>query len=173
MEMMDLLTTPETRKYKCYSLLEELLDKNEEFRNIICEGLIKGKVAGFDDNMWNAIRTQNNRSSVTFEYVFETGYNLGNCTGCSIQYSYSLPFPYICGGELPLLAGTPNSPDGRHTWLEHEGKIIDTTLMLVMEKDIAKKLGYIEENRRDPNLEPRYRATKDFINDKSLRGRSV
>lgn len=171
MEIIDLLTTPDRKEYKCYDVLSSLLDNNEDFRNLIAEGLKNGEVSGFDEDMWKEILLQNIRSSVTFEDVFKSGYNLGNCTGCSIQYSYSLDRPYICGGELPLIKGTANSPDGRHTWIESDGKVIDTTLMLVMNKDFAKKLGYVEENRRDPNLEPRYRAAKEFTNDPTFRRR--
>ena len=174
MDMMDLLATKETKYYKCYFYLKQLIKENEEFRNILSEGLKEGKVSGFDDSMWLEIKLQNPRSSLTFEDAFKLGYNLGNCTGCAIQYSYSLDYPYICGGELPLLKGTQNSPDGRHTWIESNGKIIDTTLMLVMDKDFAMKFGYKEENRRNPNLEPRYIAAKDFITNPSLRsGRNI
>ena len=46
--------------------------------------------------------------------------------------------------------------------------------MLVMDKDFAMKFGYKEENRRNPNLEPRYIAAKDFITNPSLRsGRNI
>jgi hypothetical protein len=174
MDMIDLLATEETKNYKCYFYLKHLIKENEEFRNILSEGLKEGKVSGFDDSMWLKIKLQNPRSNLTFEDAFKLGYNLGNCTGCAIQYSYSLDYPYICGGELPLLKGTQNSPDGRHTWIESNGKIIDTTLMLVMDKDFAMKLGYKEENRRNPNLEPRYIAAKDFITDPSIRaGRKI
>ena len=169
MELIELFSTPDRKDYKCYELLDSLLTNDEFFRNTILEGYKDGKIRGFDESMWENIKSQNIRANGTFEDVFKTGYNLGNCTGCSLQYSYSLDKPYICGGELPILKGTPNSPDGRHTWIECDGKIIDTTLMLVIDKSYVDRIGYYEENKYDPNMNPRYRAAKDFANDPDIR----
>ena len=94
---------------------------------------------------------------------------IGYCTVASKQVSYSFNSCYICGGILPLLIGTRNCTDGSHTWIECDGKVIDTTLMLIMSKRYANMLGYIEENRYDPNLDPIYRATKEFTNDSNLK----
>ena len=68
-----------------------------------------------------------------------------------------------------FLIGTVNSPDGRHTWIENENKIIDTTFMLVISKDYVKYFGYTLENRYNPNIDPIYVNAKEFTNDKSLR----
>ena len=49
--------------------------------------------------------------------------------------------------------------------------IIDTTLMLLIDKEYALKLGYNEENRYNPNEDEVYKSTKEFTNDKSLKKR--
>ena len=169
MELLDFLCIPEKKEYECYSLLSSLLRRNQEFREVIAEGIKQGKIHGFDEDMWKKISDQNTRGISSFDEVFKQGVNIGDCTGCSIQYSYSIDRPIICGGELPLLVGTKNSPDGRHTWISDGGKIIDTSLMLVIDEDFAPRLGYVEQNRHDPNLSPRYRAAKDFTNDPEIR----
>ena len=162
MDMMDLLATKETKYYKCYFYLKQLIKENEEFRNILSEGLKEGKVSGFDDSMWLEIKLQNPRSSLTFEDAFKLGYNLGNCTGCAIQYSYSLDYPYICGGELPLLKGTQNSPDGRHTWISYNNNVIDPSFMIQISENYIKNFGYNEENRYNPNQDMVYCSSKEY-----------
>ena len=157
------------KDYKCYEILKYLLETNDNFKNIIEEGIKEGKITGFTDELWDKINKQNIRGIDNFELVFQNGFNLGNCTGTSIQLSYSLDYPYICGGTLNLLKGTNNSDDGKHTWLIDHNKIIDTSLMLIIDKDYYLKLGYLEENKRNPNIEPRYNAIKDFTLDESLK----
>ena len=46
---------------------------------------------------------------------------------------------------------------------------IDTTLMLIVHINYAKKIGYIEENKYNPNNDPIYLSTKEFTNDESLK----
>ena len=106
-----------------------------------------------------------------FVDVFIDGNNQGYCTVCAKQVSYSLDTCYICGGILPILKGTSNCPDGSHTWIEYQDKIIDTTLMLIIDNSLKNDLGYIEENRYNPNNDPVYSAAKEFTNDASLRKR--
>ncbi len=105
----------------------------------------------------------------SFEDVFIDGANIGYCTVASKQLSYSLDKCYICGGILPILKGTKNSIDGSHTWITHNNEIIDTTLMLIINKEYERKLGYIEQNKYDPNFDPIYLATKEFTNDDNLK----
>ena len=85
--------------------------------------------------------------------------------------SYSLDTCEICGGILPILKGTTNCPEGNHTWIEYQNAIIDTTLMLVIDKEYSKQLGYIEENRYNPNNDRIYSATKEFTNDTTIKRR--
>jgi len=68
-----------------------------------------------------------------------------------------------------VLAGTKNCVDGSHTWLVENGKIYDTTLMLIIDEVFAKEsLGYKEENRYDPNRDKFYSAAKEFTLDSSF-----
>ena len=168
MDILEYLTNGKS-DYKGYDILKKLLDENEEFKKVIEKGIKENKITGFTDELWNKISNQNIRGIDNFNLVFQNGLNLGNCTATAIQLSYSLDYPYICGGTLNILQKTQNSPDGRHTWLIDGRKVIDTTLMLIIDKDYYLSLGYQEENRRNPNLEPRYNAIKDFTNDESLK----
>ena len=155
--------------FKCYDLLKSLLNSNEEFKNTI-ETLIKeGKLRGFDEELWQKIESQNIRRINSFIDVFRDGANIGYCTVASKQLSYSFNDCYICGGTLKYLVGTKNSPDGRHTWIVHNGDIIDTSLMIIMDEKSSNLLGYNEENRYNPNMDSNYASAKEFTNDSSLR----
>ena len=114
-------------------------------------------------------QAQNIRGINSFEDVFIDGANLGYCTVAAKQLSYSLNTCYICGGVLPILAGTNNCPDGSHTWISADSKVIDTTLMLIIDENYSKSIGYIEENRYNPNVDPIYLATKEWTNDKGIK----
>ena len=162
-----------TENYKCYDTFKTLLETNEAFRNVISQGITDGKIAGFDTEIWQGLAEQNLRSPMvkSFVDVFEAGANQGYCTVCAKQFSYSLDTCYLCGGVLPILKGTANCPDGSHTWIEYQDKIIDTTLMLIIDTSLKNNLGYIEENRYNPNEDKVYSAAKEFTNDASLRKR--
>ena len=41
--------------------------------------------------------------------------------------------------------------------------------MLIVHINYAKKIGYIEENKYNPNNDPIYLSTKEFTNDESLK----
>ena len=164
------LIDEERYDYKCFEELKRLLN-DEKYKEIIIKGYLDGKISGFDKEMWNKIHSQNIRRIDNFEDVFKDGMNIGYCTVCSKQLSYSFDNCYICGGVLPLLKGTTNSIDGSHTWIEKDGKIIDTTLMLIIDKSLSKELGYIEENRYNPNNDPIYRSAKDFATDINLKSK--
>ena len=80
----------------------------------------------FTIELWLKLKNQNLRSPGvnSFIDVFAEGYNQGYCTVCAKQVSYSLDTCYLCGGVLPLIKGTINCPDGTHTWIEYQNKII-------------------------------------------------
>ena len=132
--------------YRCYDILKELL-KNEEFRKLLVIGIINGEVRPFNDNIWETFSEMNFRGCSSLEEAFMLGLNLGNCTNFSKEVGYIFKGSEICGGGVPLLAGTENCPQGNHTWMEYGGLIYDTSLMLIMSKAFAEKLGYQEENR--------------------------
>lgn len=169
MKIEDMLISSERSNYKCYDELKKLLNDNKQFKEAVIDGVLQGQVAGFDEELWRKIHDQNIRGIANFEDVFRDGANIGYCTVASKQLSYSLNKPFICGGVLPIIEGTKNSPDGSHTWIFSEGKVIDTTLMLVMDPDFASRVGYIEENRYDPSIDAIYMATREFTLDSSLK----
>lgn len=168
MEIINELIDEKRSHYKCFDELKRLLSSNSEFKKIIKEGYIDGEIYGFTDELWAKINTQNIRRINSFEDVFIDGANIGYCTVASKQLSYSLDNCYLCGGVLPILRGTKNCNDGSHTWIESNNEIIDTTLMLIISKRYTQKIGYIEENRYNPNLDPIYRAAKEFTLDKNI-----
>ncbi len=167
--IIETVINEEKSSYKCYDLLKNLLYNNEEFRNIVISGMKEGKVYGFPNEFWEMIKNQNIRGISSFDDVFKDGANIGYCTVAAKQLSYSFDNCFICGGVLPILAGTENCPDGSHTWIVYNQSVIDTSLMLVIDEQYSKKLGYIEENRYDPNVDPIYVATKDWTNDTGIK----
>lgn len=157
------------KNYHCYDELKRLLKDDEIFKQQVINGCLTGKITGYSEELWEKIRSQNIRRINNFEDVFKEGANIGYCTVASKQLSYSLDNCDICGGRLPILEGSKNSEDGSHTWIWYDHKIIDTTLMLVIDESYATELGYIEENRYNPNLDPIYLASKDFALDESIK----
>lgn len=173
MEIIDFFVAEKRKNYKCYSELKRLLIENETFRNIIINGVKENKIIGFPEELWSKINSQNIRTINNFEDVFRDGANIGYCTVASKQLSYSLDNCNLCGGILPILKGTTNCEDGSHTWISHNGKVIDTTLMLVIDEEYSKKIGYVEQNRYNPSVDPVYMASKDFATDKSVQNSRI
>ncbi len=169
MDIIRKLIDDDKLTYKCYDELKRLLISDEKFRKIIEEGYAQNMIRGFSGELWEKIRSQNIRVINNFVDVFIDGANIGYCTVAAKQLSYSLDRCYLCGGILPILKNSKNCLDGSHTWILCEGKIIDTTLMLIIDYQYSSKVGYIEENRYDPNLDPVYTAAKEFTRDPNLR----
>lgn len=169
MNVEKMLIDDSRNQYKCFDELKRLLKNNNHFLQVISTGVEMGMVSGFSDELWQKIKEQNIRRIRSFEDVFIDGANIGYCTVASKQLSYSLDNCYICGGVLPILIGTKNCEDGSHTWLLWDNKIIDTTLMLVINQEYASKVGYIEENRYNPLEDPIYLAAKEFTLDTNLK----
>lgn len=169
MDIIKCLIDEDKMNYKCYDELKKLLKNNEEFKQKIITGYLSDKITGYNEDLWQSIRSQNIRRINNFEDVFIEGANIGYCTVASKQLSYSLDDCYICGGILPILKGSKNSEDGSHTWILYNHKIIDTTLMLIIDEKYANQLGFKEENRYNPNLDPVYLAAKEFALDKSIK----
>ena len=162
---------------KAFEQFWELYNTNEQFQTIIKEGMENGQIRFFDEREWDKIKKQNfvspDAKMKEFIDMFVLGYNIGNCVGTSRQLSYSYNNVSIVSGILPFLKGKKNSEkEGGHCWLETNKELIDTTLMLVMDKEVKKKLGYLEEQRLTPTdlaLSPRYQARKEFVNDISIK----
>lgn len=169
-EIIKMIAVPWTETWHCYDTLRQLLDSNEEFKNILIENILENNITGFSNELWKKLKTQNIRVAGinSFLDVLKDGYNQGYCTVASKQVSYSLNNCYICGGTLPILSGTINCPDGSHTWIEQDDWIIDTTLMLFIKAKVKNKFGYNEENRYNPTVDAIYNSTKKFVNDRSF-----
>ena len=164
MNIFNYLIDEDKINYKCYDELKKLILSNKGFQN-----KVEGKIKKFPQELWEKIKNQNIRGINSFEDVFIDGANIGYCTVAAKQLSYSLNNCLLCGGVLPILKGSINCPDGSHTWILYNHKIIDTTLMLIIDEEYAKILGFQEENRYNPDLDPIYRSTKLFTNDTSLK----
>ncbi len=169
-KILSSLIDEKRKSYKCFSMLKYYYDTNPEFAEFIKNEVASGKIFGYDEKLWNKMAALNVRNPINFEEAFGEGFNEGNCTKFSKYLSFCFSYPQICGGTLPLIKGSKNSPDGRHTWMCYGGMIYDTSLMLIMDEAYAKKgLKYDEENRYDPNYDRSYSAAKEFANDKSIR----
>lgn len=168
-KILSSLIDDKRKDYKCFGMLKHYYETDEEFAKFLRKGVLEGRILGYDDKLWDKMASLNVRAPINFEEAFGEGFNEGNCTKFSKYLSYCFSYPQICCGTLPLIKGSKNSPDGRHTWISFNGMIYDTSLMLIMEEEYAKKgLKYDEENRYNPNSSPSYSAAKEFANDKHL-----
>lgn len=173
MDILKYLIDDDKINYKCFDALKDIVNSNDEFREVLKDGYFSGKIEAFGNDIWEKISKQNVRRINSFTDVFVDGANIGYCTVASKQLSYSFNGCQICGGIVPILVGTKNCDDGSHTWMVYNGKIFDTTLMLVIDENFAKeRLGYIEENRYNPNQDAYYLAAKEFTLDENLRKKS-
>lgn len=160
---------------KAFQLLEKLCE-DKIFCDFLKEELQKGNIRHFNEVEWGKITSQNFVSPIpemkNFEDMFMLGYNIGNCVGASRQLSYSYNNVDIVSGILPIIKGTLNAEnEGGHCWLETPDEIIDTSLMLVINKELKSKFGYIEEQRvttKQLNKSSYYQARKEFTNDSNL-----
>lgn len=162
---------------KAFVLFWNLYNTNEDFRKKIDSGISCNKVRFFNDVEFEKIKSQNFISPIPemneFIDMFLLGYNVGNCVGTSRQLSYSYNNVDIVSGILPLIKGTLNAEkEGGHCWLETKDTIIDTSLMLVIDKSLKDSFGYIEEQRLTSSQllsSQNYRARKELVNDADLR----
>lgn len=74
--------------------------------------------------------------------VYELGLNIGHCGLTSRYFARALPNAELAIGTLPLLKGTKSSKDGNHAWIINNGYVIDSSLRIMIPKEIASKLGY-------------------------------
>ena len=163
---------------KAFDLFWNLYNSNQEFRSLVDEGISEQKVRFFSEEELAKIKSQNfihpaNPSIKEFEDVFILGQNIGNCVGMSRQLSYSYDDVDLVSGILPILKGTLNAEElSGHAWIETKDETIDTSLMLVIDKSLKDKFGYIEENRLTASKlrqDPYYQRRKEFTNDQSLK----
>jgi len=167
----------EMENWKAFDEIKELCEKYSDFKSLVLENLKNGRIRYFNNEEWDRINSQNYIPPIKnvkgLADMFRLGYNIGDCQGMSYQLSYSYNDVDIVSGILPILKGTRNAEqEGGHCWLETSDYIIDTTLMLVIDKSLKRDFGYIEESRltqQQLNSSPRYLARKEFVNDRSIR----
>lgn len=162
---------------KAYELFYTLYNSNNTFKLLVDQAFEQGLIRHFDDNEFSKIKSQNfympGVDLSDFSAMFEEGYNIGNCVGTSMQLSYSYNDVDIVSGILPILKGTKNAEkEGGHCWLETSRFIIDSSLMLIIDKRLKQKFGYIEEQRMTQEMlrnSSRYQARKEFTNDINIK----
>ncbi len=162
---------------KAFRLFWDMYKDNGRFKNIVDMNMANGKMRFFGEEEYERIISQNFVSPIPdmkeFIDMFRLGYNRGNCVGVSRQLSYSYDDVSIVSGVLPMIKGTLNAEkEGGHGWLETDDCILDTSLMIVMDKSLKDELGYIEESRLTPYdlaCSNRYQARKMFVNYKSIK----
>ncbi|MBP5684318.1 MAG: hypothetical protein J6X02_03580 [Bacilli bacterium] len=174
---MDLSKYNEHSDYGCYNILKDLLNNNDQFREIFVKGISDGTISFFSEELWNMIRQQNFIPPMNeiddFIDFFKKGYNIGTCGWTTRQLSYSFDNISIVAGTLAKLKGTFNSEkEGGNFWLEDDKQIIDTSLMLIIDKSLKDTIGYSEEKRLEPYelaRNQRYQERKYFTLDKSIK----
>ena len=161
----ELFINDNCKNYKCYDILKNLL-KNKDFRKTLVIGIINDEVRPFNDNIWETFSKINYRGCSNLEEAFMLGLNLGNCTNFSKELGYIIKGSEICGGTVPLLVGTENCPNGDHTWMEYGGLIYDTSLMIIMKREFAEKIGYQEDNRYPVSETAGYEAREKYATER-------
>lgn len=170
MEIIDKIIPKGREQYKCYDLIKNLL-KNKKFYNILELGFNSGNILPFNEELLQEFNKLNIRWPVKdIDEVLYLGGNIGGCTTMAYQLSFLFDDCYKCAGFLPILKGTKNSCDGRHTWMESSnGWIYDTSLMLIINKTYSKMIGYQENIREKYDDLQFYSEQKEFALDKSFR----
>lgn len=93
-------------------------------------------------------------SKSSLKTIFDDGYNIGNCLLTANYVSSVIPEASICTGRVDILKGTKNSPKGDHVWIETDDEIIDTTLMISVDKENYISSHYELESRITPHFLP-------------------
>lgn len=166
---------------QAFSLLNYLRESNSLFNKIIQEGLDSNQIRYFGEEEFNKMRSQNYippvKEAKTLEDMFILGFNIGDCKGMSYQLSYSYNNVDIVTGILPILKGTKGAEiEGGHVWLETRTKIIDTSLMLIINTSYKDAIGYKEEYRitaQDLSKSSMYQARKEWTNDPYINNKSI
>ena len=138
-----LLIDPNCHDYKCFEILKELI-KDDNFKETLIEGYINDEIRPFKSNLWEVLDLVKYRDCDNLSEAFKRGLNIGNCTNFAKEMGIVFEDSEICFGEVPLLEGTFNCPEGDHTWISIGGEIYDTSLMIIMTEDFSKRLGYQE-----------------------------
>ena len=112
------------------------------------------------------------KKTLTLDEVFKQGLNIGKCGLTSTYLSFCFKqFTLVEYGECKILVNTINSPFGEHAWLEVGDYIYDTTLMLMIKKELAYEeleyMSYQIKTSEDLLKEKKYLKQKEFALEKN------
>lgn len=83
----------------------------------------------------------------TMHEVYEHGFNIGHCGLTSRYLVRNIEDSDLIYGKFSGLIGTKRAENGGHAWVVKNGFVIDTSLMIMLPTEIAKKLGYTFEKQ--------------------------
>ncbi len=161
--------------FKGFDLLNEIKDKYSTLKEILEQYQELGKIRYFNEQEWEKIKKQNYTGFEdvdSFYDIFRLGYNIGHCGIMARQLSYSYNDIDIVSGKVSMLKGTLNSPNGGHIWLETKKQVIDTSLLLVFDKSLKSKIGYMDEQRLTSKVLAKdmyYGVRKEYTNDINIK----
>lgn len=128
--------------YKCFNELRNILKKDPSFGLMVTMGYYAGKVSGFTIDLWNKIGSFKLSDECCLETLFEEGFNSEHSLILAQNIINLYPGGKIQGGSSPALVDKVRDNDVSHYWVSWNGKIIDTSLMLIIDEEYAKRLGY-------------------------------
>lgn len=73
------------------------------------------------------------------------GLNIGHCGLTSRYFLRGIANGDLVIGKLPAIAGSKNSPNGEHAWVQTDNLVIDPTLLVAIPTARAYALGYKPE----------------------------
>lgn len=82
----------------------------------------------------------------TLEEIYVNGFNIGHCGLTSRYVIRKFNDASLHYGICEMLIGTKSSNNGNHAWVEYNGLLIDTTLMLCIPLDKKNTFGYETKN---------------------------
>lgn len=129
--------------------LREKLFQDKGFKSTVEGYKKKGYIKEFDESLWEKINNTNVPCLKNFMLIFEEGMNISTC-GETVKYlSFLFEDFQIANGTCGILKGTEGSPNGEHVWLESAEDIYDTTLLLIINKELGYELfNYVRESTK-------------------------
>ena len=125
----------------------------DKITSLYIKGLEEGKIIPFDDELYKELsKTYINGLPVSIHIKYLKPKSIGNCYERSLYMFYSLPSSVLVRGDnkdLELLYGKDSSG---HGWIEKDGYVYDTSLLMKIEKKLYYKM-YRPKNVKKHTLE--------------------